>query len=154
MFNGINGLLCHPNFNQLKSELNLICRTEAGCGFQEVLRGRLGNQVSPEPELERPLKVINDAYARECGSSEQIPSNPVAVSPPKRPIRAAAGLAMPYPVTPAESDTLSGRARRGLDRALAVGGGAGRAGRGGRGGTPFEGHGRRCRRAHVQARGI
>lgn len=32
---------------------------------------------------------------------------------------------MPYPVTPAESDTLSGWARRGLDRALAVGGGLG-----------------------------
>ena len=32
---------------------------------------------------------------------------------------------MPYPVTPAESDTLSGRARRGLDRSLAVGGGLG-----------------------------
>ena len=46
---------------------------------------------------------------------------------------------MPYPVTPAESDTLSGRARRGLDRALAVGGGAGRAGRGGRGGHPLRG---------------
>ena len=47
---------------------------------------------------------------------------------------------MPYPVTPAESDTLSGRARRGLDRALAVGGGLGGGGmhrlgacRGGRG---------------------
>ena len=32
---------------------------------------------------------------------------------------------MPCPVAPAESDTLSGRARRGLDRALAVGGGLG-----------------------------
>ena len=49
---------------------------------------------------------------------------------------------MPYPVTPAESDTLSGWARRGLDRALAVGGGLGGGGmhrvgacRGGGGGT-------------------
>ena len=47
---------------------------------------------------------------------------------------------MPCPVAPAESDTLSGRARRGLDRALAVGGGLGGGGmhrlgacRGGRG---------------------
>ena len=49
---------------------------------------------------------------------------------------------MPCPVAPAESDTLSGRARRGLDRALAVGGGLGGGGmhrvgacRGGGGGT-------------------
>ena len=44
---------------------------------------------------------------------------------------------MPCPVAPAESDTLSGRARRGLDRALAVGGGMHRVGacRGGGGGT-------------------
>ena len=61
---------------------------------------------------------------------------------------------MPYPVTPAESDTLSGRARRGLDRALAVGGGAGRAGRGGEGrAPPSRGQGRRCRRARTCMQG-
>ena len=131
MFNGINGLRCLSNFNQLRSELNLICEFEAGCGFQEVLRHRLGNQVSPEPELEWTLEVMNDPHAGERTSARRMPSNPVAVSHPVRPTRAAPGLAMPYPVSAVESGTLSAQARRGLDCALAVWVGVGCFGGGG-----------------------
>lgn len=133
MFNGINGLRCNPNSNQPRSELNLISKSEAGCGFQAVLGGRLENQVSPEPELERNLEVMNDPDAGERTSGHQMPSNPVAVSHQRRSVRAAPALTMPYPVSPVESDTLSGQARRGLDCALRVGAGVW-GGRGGPGG--------------------
>ena len=70
----------------------------------------------------------------------QNPSKSVADPHQKTPQRGAPGFVCPWPVFTVESDTLSGRARRGLDRALAVGGGLGGGGmhrlgacRGGRG---------------------
>ena len=55
----------------------------------------------------------------------QNPSKSVADPHQKTPQRGAPGFVCPWPVFTVESDTLSGRARRGLDRALAVGGGLG-----------------------------
>lgn len=71
----------------------------------------------------------------------QNPSKPVADPHPKTPGKGAPGLVCPWPVAAVESDTLSGRARRGLDRALGVAGGVrgGLAGCTGGLGTGWEG---------------
>ena len=67
----------------------------------------------------------------------QNPSNPVTVSNSKTQERGAPSLTIRQPVAAVESDTLSGQARRGLDRALevvgGVRGGLGGPGRGGQG---------------------
>ena len=75
--------------------------------------------------------------------SVQNPSKPVTDPTHKTPGQGTPGLAMHRPDTAVESDRLSGQARRGLDRALAVGGGLGGGGmhrvgacRGGGGGGP------------------
>lgn len=67
----------------------------------------------------------------------QNPSKPVADPHQKTPERGAPGFVYPWPVFTVESDTLSGRARRGLDRALGVADGV----RGGRGGPGRGGQG-------------